>query len=1110
MRQKRQLRLISLFVILPLLLGAVPSQSVHADVADALIQPEIVPEGLTSTQWKAIQDIISADQYAFEQVGALAAAANHTQGWDLTFGENGLRVMPQNDEQSWQWGLTLTGYGYERNIGNLDGFQNLPGLTTDANTLTNHWDENISEWWINDPTGLEQGFTIQARPPAHRTSHSSPLVLEMAVTGNLIPVHDSSGDGIHFQDEGGATILTYDKLLVTDATDKVIPAQFKIQHSLFRIQILVEDANAVYPLTIDPWVQIAKLTASDGAAGDNFGQSVAIVGDTLVVGASGGKGSAYVFIEPSVGGWATTSSYVAKLTASDGADGDDFGFSVSISGDTIVVGAYQDDDGSAYVFVKPGGAWKDMTETAKLTAEGSRSLNFGISVAISGDTVVAGANWAGSASTGNFGQGAAYVFVKPSSGWATTNAFDAKLTASDGVGGYLNEDHFGRSVAISGNTIVVGTDSDDIGGNKDQGSAYVFVKPGSGWSDMTETAKLTTSADAKRYLIFGASVAIDGDTIVVGAPGYEASRGSAYIYVKPGSGWTTTDAYNARLTAAGGTGPDEFGESVSISGDKIVVGAYQDDSWPNTRGSAFLFEKPGGGWATTSVYEAKLTASDRGVGDRFGYAVGVSGDTVVVGAYQDDVDGNKDQGSAYAFEYREIDLGAVKTNSVGGAGSVGTAFDWTVTISNTGVGNAVFNDGKTIFKDDLTAGPVYGAPAAQNFAAITNSANIDCEILGTTLTCTAKGANVTIGANTGSFDVVFSATPNAGGDIANPTTGGVCKVDPDYLLLEIEETNNNCSDTVTVPKEAVAGGVSMDREKSCSLNSMGATCIDGLIKVRVAANTITDDQACQIIIEETNGGNFELDGRAFDIKVICDSAEKHTFQPAINICIKPTNAQLQAAGWNFNNLIMHHNHAGNGWQALGDTFAEDGYLCARLDQLSLFTLTVPGAPATGFPVGMATDLQGQPAFKAYSTMDDFRLEIPALGVELPIVGVPLTIDGWDVTWLDDQVGYLAGTAFPTWVGNTALTAHVWNADNTPGPFVDLHTLKHGDQIIIQAWGQEYVYEVRATQEVRPDDLSFLPNSEYDTLTLITCQGYNEVSGEYDLRLAVRAVLITIE
>lgn len=109
-----------------------------------------------------------------------------------------------------------------------------------------------------------------------------------------------------------------------------------------------------------------------------------------------------------------------------------------------------------------------------------------------------------------------------------------------------------------------------------------------------------------------------------------------------------------------------------------------------------------------------------------------------------------------------------------------------------------------------------------------------------------------------------------------------------------------------------------------------------------------------------------------------------------------------------------------------------------------------------------------------------------------------------------SAGYLEATAYPTWAGNTSITAHVWNADNTPGPFVDLDTLTHGDQVIIHAWGQEHVYEVRTLTEVSPDNLSALPHSDYDALTLITCKGFDEASGKYDWRLAVKAVLIDVK
>jgi len=221
----------------------------------------------------------------------------------------------------------------------------------------------------------------------------------------------------------------------------------------------------------------AMLTAADGAAEDVFGNSVAISGDTMVVGADGDdgrRGSAYVFVR-SGGTWTQQS----KLTASDGAANDLFGSSVAVSGDTVVVGAYSDDmrQGSAYVFVKPGGGWSDMTQTAKLTeshrAEGEI---FGWSVAVSGDTVVVGAPADG---IGVENPQGAYVFVKPGGGWSDMTE-TAKLTASDG---YVF-DFFGASVAASGNTVVVGASDDaigpNIGPNSGQGSVYVFVKPGGG------------------------------------------------------------------------------------------------------------------------------------------------------------------------------------------------------------------------------------------------------------------------------------------------------------------------------------------------------------------------------------------------------------------------------------------------------------------------------------------------------------------------------------------------------------------------------------------------------------------------------------------------------
>jgi hypothetical protein len=377
-------------------------------------------------------------------------------------------------------------------------------------------------------------------------------------------------------------------------------------------------------LLTNPYLQKAKLTASDGTAGDALGRSVAISGDTAVAGAwfedIGGnewQGSAYVFVRPGAG-WANMTQ-AAKLTASDGAAYDLFGASVAISGDTVVVGATGDDGkGSAYVFVKPAGGWVDMTQTAKLTAsDGADGDGFGGSVAISGDTVVVGAfndDWGGL-----YDQGSAYVFVKPDTGWADMTQ-TAKLTASDPTG-YCR---FGFSVAISGDAVVTGAHPCV--------AAYIFVKPLAGWEDMNETARLDSSSSLYDY--FGYSVAISGDVVVAGAVwddvGANSQQGSAYVFVKPESGWASATE-TAKLTASDGGYKDWLGTSVAISGDTVVA---------QGGGSAYVFVKPAGGWADNLHENAKAT------GPISLSPVAISEDVVLGGAPDDD----GGQGSAHVFE----------------------------------------------------------------------------------------------------------------------------------------------------------------------------------------------------------------------------------------------------------------------------------------------------------------------------------------------------------------------------------------------------------------------------------------------------------------------------
>ena len=380
--------------------------------------------------------------------------------------------------------------------------------------------------------------------------------------------------------------------------------------------------------------QIAKLTASDGVAGDLFGHSVAVDGDTAVVGAyedESEKGAAYVLAKDSSGAW----SQVAKLTASDGEAGDIFGWSVAVDGDTVVVGARYDD--SAYVFTKPGTGWATATETAKLTAsDGVVGDWFGQSVAVDWDTVVVGASE-------DDGSGSAYVFTKAADSVWTDATQTAKLTASDGD----DFDEFGKSVAVDGDTVVAGAPNND-----GYGSAYVFIKPAAGWDDATQTAKLTPGAtdDGAAGLAgtFGAAVAVDGDTVVVGASAYSGSQGRAYVFTKPSGGWE--DAERTAELATSDAEKNQFGWSVAVDGNTVVVGAHTDDASDsvNDSGSVYVFTK-----ATDSVWAdatetVKLTATDGASGEQFGWSIAAGGGTVVVGAHWDD-DKGADSGSAYVY-----------------------------------------------------------------------------------------------------------------------------------------------------------------------------------------------------------------------------------------------------------------------------------------------------------------------------------------------------------------------------------------------------------------------------------------------------------------------------
>jgi LPXTG-site transpeptidase (sortase) family protein len=165
-------------------------------------------------------------------------------------------------------------------------------------------------------------------------------------------------------------------------------------------------------------------------------------------------------------------------------------------------------------------------------------------------------------------------------------------------------------------------------------------------------------------------------------------------------------------------------------------------------------------------------------------------------------------------------------------------------------------------------------------------------------------------------------------------------------------------------------------------------------------------------------------------------------------------------------------------------------------------------PLTGFAPGKITLIPASPV-NSYNADTGMTIEIPALGIKTSIVGVPQTGSSWDVTWLGSQLGYLDGTAFPTWAGNSVITGHVYDANGLPGPFVNLGNLKWGDSIIIHSFGQSYVYQVRTVYSTGPEDTSVLAHEDLPWVTLVTCKQYDIQTGTYRLRTIVKAVLVSV-
>lgn len=571
-----------------------------------------IPAGLTAADWASLRGKIEASRYraAADGLGGYVAT-NQAHGWAVAFQPDGVtRLTPRGPEaHRWRWGLRLSAYGYKT----LRRVDRPATLAADEETVTYAWDDTVAEWWINTAAGLEQGFTMRQRPEG--AGEAQPLRVQLVWSGNLAPVPDAAG--VSFADASSIPAFTYAGLRAWDTRGRNLPTRLAVAGKT--LTLFIEDKAATYPLTIDPWVQQAYLKASNTEQHDQFGISLSISGDTVIVGANGedsnavgvdgdqtnnsagSSGAAYVFVR-SGSTWAQQAYLKASNTEGGPGfgSGDLFGFAVAISGDTVVIGALNEDSnatgvngdqtdnsaansGAAYVLVRNGSTW---TQQAYLKASNTQSHADFVGVAISGDTVVVGARGEDSNATGVNGDqtnhlapdsGAVYVFVRNGSTWIQQAYIKASNTESDPVFG---GDRFGTSAAISGDILVVGAPNEDsnatgVDGDQtdnsagDSGAAYVFVRNGSTW---TQQAYLKASV-IEGGALFGTSVSISGDTAIVGAAFGAGNSGAVYVFARNGSTWSQR-AYPRGSNTEGG---DSFA-SAAVSGDTIVVGALGESS----------------------------------------------------------------------------------------------------------------------------------------------------------------------------------------------------------------------------------------------------------------------------------------------------------------------------------------------------------------------------------------------------------------------------------------------------------------------------------------------------------------------------------------------------
>lgn len=546
---------------------------------------------------------------------------------------------------------------------------------------------------------------------------------------------------------------------------------------------------------------------------------------------------------------------------------------------------------------------------------------------------------------------------------------------------------FSNAIAMDGDTLVVGARHDSVTVGVDPvyyaGAVYVYTRDGSIWNLQ---ARLSAS-DAEAYDLFGSSVDIDNDTIIVGAVGSDGideegeaapEMGAAYVFTRSGDQWEQ----QAKIEPEDGYEDDNYGNAVAIVDERIIVGASAKDLNKKVdAGKVYSYYRSGTKW-----YPAQsVTSNTINQGDFFGSALDYDGQRLVVGAQAEGAGG-----AAYVF-YR-------------------TGGTWT-------------QEAK-LEPDDDQRGDNFGASVA-----------IDSE-------------TVVVGAPL--------SDPNQGqGEIVNAGAAYVYHKKANTWL----EQAKLVSDDATV------------------FDHFGQSVTIDDTTVVVGASTqdyYTIAKAGSAYVYERTSGEWDV-----QTKIISGA---------------PYNDGDFGASLAIDDEMIVVGEPGT------STLFEVG-------SVHVYSLEPGVLPATGFAPGFEVNntshIEGQ-----LSTMDTLQIEIPEIGIQTDIVGIAQEGNSWNVDWLTTAVGHLAGTAYPTHVGNTVIAGHINLPDGSDGPFVAVDQLQWGDEIIIHLDGSEFTYEVRNIYSTNPHDLNVLKKSDgYDWITLITCANFNAQDAIYTQRVIVEAVRV---